>query len=186
MKRRDKIFLLSAIFVVALIPLTVAIGLSRPQAYYVASGSMEPSLPFNTRLVIARRPYRNMNEVRRGDIIVYQHFDKNTGKSMDLIKRVIGLPGDVVSLKNTNIWINGKQLPHKLKNQTGAISIFEENNSGAFYDIQHDTTSPSPTFSATVPRNEVFCLGDNRDNSLDSRHIGCVPFSAIIGKKLSW
>ena len=110
-------------------------------------------------LILNKAKYR-FSEVKRGDIIAFTYEDTKY-----LIKRVIGLPGDYVSIKDNKVYINGK--------------YYKEN-----YLKDIDT----PNFELTnlgytkVPENMYFVLGDNRDNSLDSRKIGLVNKADIIGE----
>ena len=125
----------------------------------VVGNSMSPTLDNGEVLILNKAKYR-FSEVKRGDIIAFTYEDTKY-----LIKRVIGLPGDYVSIKDNKVYINGK--------------YYKEN-----YLKDIDT----PNFELTnlgytkVPENMYFVLGDNRDNSLDSRKIGLVNKADIIGE----
>lgn len=125
----------------------------------VVGNSMSPTLENGEVLILNKAKYR-FSEVKRGDIIAFTYEDTKY-----LIKRVIGLPGDYVSIKDNKVYINGK--------------YYKEN-----YLKDIDT----PNFELTnlgytkVPENMYFVLGDNRDNSLDSRKIGLVNKADIIGE----
>ena len=125
----------------------------------VVGNSMSPTLENGEVLILNKAKYR-FSEVKRGDIIAFTYEDTKY-----LIKRVIGLPGDYVSIKDNKVYINGK--------------YYKEN-----YLKDIDT----PNFELTnlgytkVPENMYFVLGDNRDNSLDSRKIGLVNKTDIIGE----
>jgi signal peptidase I len=99
--------------------------------------------------------------LRRGEIVVFR-FPLDPSKSF--LKRIIGLPGETVTLVDGVVAVNGKPL--------GEPYVIEENRS-------HDSFGP-----VRVPQREYFVLGDNRRNSSDSRHWGCVPASSIWGTML--
>lgn len=125
----------------------------------VVGNSMSPTLENGEVLILNKAKYR-LSEVKRGDIIAFTYEDTKY-----LIKRVIGLPGDYVSIKDNKVYINGK-----------------------YYVENYLKNVDTPNFELTelgytkVPENMYFVLGDNRDNSLDSRKIGLVNKSDIIGE----
>ena len=148
------------------------------QARVIPSGSMEKTLLVGDHLIMSRLgydagvPFTNLhvplwlNPHRRQIVIFRPPYAPN---QTDLIKRVIGLPGDAIDIHDGAVWINGKKL--------------EEN-----YTIGR-TEPPSksslignfPGLPYTVPENCYFVMGDNRENSLDSRYWGCVPRNDILG-----
>src|SRR5258708_26666371 len=95
----------------------------------------------------------------RGDIIILQEPDQ---PGRDLIKRVIGLPGDTIKLDGTNVWVNGTELNEPY--------ITQKSNPGAN--------------TLTVPANEYFVMGDNRPVSEDSRYFGFVPKDYVVGRAI--
>ncbi len=100
-----------------------------------------------------------LRQPRRGDVIVFE-YPKDL--SRDFIKRVIGLPGDTVEIRGDKVYVNGRLLPEP-------------------FGPNHGSMSYGPV---TVGPNEVFVLGDNRNNSSDSRTWGNLPMDYIIGKAL--
>lgn len=131
------------------------------ESRYVASGSMLPTLEVNDRLVIDKLSYRWSNP-GRGDIIVFSPTEKLKQQNMrdTLIKRVIGLPGEKVEIKQGRVYINDgllseKYIAENLRYQWGPV---------------------------TVPAKSYLVMGDNRDYSYDSRYWGFVPHDNIIGK----
>ncbi len=126
------------------------------RATWVEGPSMEPSLYQNQRLIIERISYYT-HPPRRGDMVVLrlpQH------PKPPLIKRVIALPGEIVTISDGQVLINGQALYEPYLNQK---------------------TYPGMA-PRLVPEEQVFVLGDNRGFSNDSRYFGFVPFSSIIGR----
>jgi signal peptidase I len=129
------------------------------QAFYIPSGSMEPTLMVNDRILVAKFLYR-FEPVARGDVIVFRY---PLNPQRDFVKRVIGQPGNQAQLKEGVVYINGQRISEK------------------GYTIKPDYGNYGPV---TVPRGEYFVLGDNRNNSEDSRFFGYVPRANIIGKAI--
>ena len=129
------------------------------QAFYIPSGSMEPTLMINDRILVAKFLYR-FEPVARGDVIVFRY---PLNPQRDFVKRVMGLPGDRAQLKEGVVYVSGQRISEK------------------GYTINPDFGNYGPV---TVPRGEYFVLGDNRNNSEDSRFFGYVPRANIIGKAI--
>jgi signal peptidase I len=129
------------------------------QAFYIPSGSMEPTLMVNDRILVAKFLYR-VEPVQRGDVIVFRY---PLNPQRDFVKRVIGLPGDHVQLKEGVVYVGGNRWSEK------------------GYTIKPDFGNYGPV---VVPAQDFFVLGDNRNNSEDSRFFGYVPRENIIGKAL--
>lgn len=185
MTHKDKRFIVAAGILAMALPGIVRVVAAQPRNYFMPSGSMEPTIPLASRIRVQRAPFQSIARVRRGDIIVLNRLDKGSGTTIEAVKRVVGLPGDRVQLSGTSIWLNGRKLPHTLLRRAGKVSVWGETVGKTTYRVQYgDNVAPSPAFSGTVPANTLFCLGDNRDNSNDSRYTGAVPFATIIGKKV--
>jgi len=129
------------------------------QAFYIPSGSMEPTLMVDDRILVAKFLYR-IEPIRSGDVIVFRY---PLNPSRDFVKRVIGLPGARVQLKEGVVYLDDTRVSEK------------------GYTLRPDFGNYGPI---TVPRNEYFVLGDNRNNSEDSRFFGYVPRANIIGKAI--
>lgn len=129
------------------------------QAFYIPSGSMEPTLMVNDRILVAKFLYR-FEPIARGDVIVFRY---PLNPQRDFVKRVIGLPGNQAQLKEGVVYIDGQRISEK------------------GYTIKPDYGNYGPV---TVPRGDYFVLGDNRNNSEDSRFFGYVPRANIIGKAI--
>jgi signal peptidase I len=154
------------------------------QAFKIPTGSMENNLLIGDHLLVNKfifgptplaigRAVLPVRTVRRGDIVVFKYPDE---PDRDFIKRVIGLPGDTVELRNKKVYINGKPLDEPYVHfLTPPSSEYQEVTS---FDVRERF---GPT---TVPADQYFVMGDNRDNSQDSRYWGCLPRSYIKGKAL--
>ena len=127
------------------------------QAFYIPSGSMEPTLMIDDRILVAKFVYR-LGPVHRGDVIVFRY---PLNPQRDFVKRVIGLPGDRVRLKDGVVYVGDRSLSEK------------------GYTIKPDFGNYGPVI---VPASQYFVLGDNRNNSEDSRFFGYVPRANIIGR----
>ena len=133
------------------------------QTFYIPSGSMEPTLMIGDRIVVDKLSV-DFGSINRGDIVVLRAPPaENCGGEpvTDLVKRVIGVPGDTLSSKGNTILVNGKPLKE-------AWSHWEPLGPAI-----------NPT---TVKPGNYFVMGDNHNNSCDSRYWGTVPKSLIIGK----
>jgi signal peptidase I len=130
----------------------------------VISGSMQPTLGIGERLFVNKLAYKFGHAPQRGDIIVFiPPASLNSDK--DYIKRIIGLPGEVVEVKSGTVYI------HK---QDGSVIQLEE--------LYVTTPANKDYISGTIPAGQYFVMGDNRNNSNDSRYWGTVPRSAIVGR----
>jgi len=163
------------------------------QAFKIPSGSMEDTLLIGDHIIVSKFAYglqvpkpaminlfgaevpffetrlvRSWGNIERGDVIVFR-FPIDRDK--DFIKRVVGLPGDKVELKNTIIYINDKEWDEH----------FGVDKGGQYGEPTDKNIKFGPY---TVPEGTVFVMGDNRDRSYDSRYWGTVPISDIKGKAL--
>lgn len=162
--------------IVAVVAALVAVGLRAfvVQTFFVPSGSMLPTLQIGDRMLIDKLPWVR-DDIRRGDIIVFRRTPQDsTTNAADLVKRVIGLPGDTVAsgfvhtpagLQPT-VLIDGKPLAEPWLPPLGGLCA--QSN----YGIQRQV----------VPAGRFFVLGDCRGNSEDSRYWGTVPAGYIVGK----
>ena len=129
----------------------------------VVGTSMQPTVYENDMVIVNKFLYR-FTDPDRGDIIVFPSVEN--GEKVYLIKRIIGLPGDVVDIRDGKVFVNDKELEEK------------------YIDIETTAVSGQVSFPLTVPSGEYFVLGDNRIVSKDSRYlqIGTIPKSKIVGK----
>ncbi|MFN3813201.1 MAG: signal peptidase I [Aquificaceae bacterium] len=170
----------SVVFVVLLLRAFVV------QAYNIPSGSMKPTLLVGDFILVNKLVY-DLSEPKRGDIVV---FKWPVNPKIDFIKRVIGMPGDTVEVRGYQVYINGKPLPLKKVDEVyedmNRKLIFEEtlpNGVKHKISIYEDPPIPRRDFPPTiVPEGNYFVMGDNRDNSEDSRYWGFLPTENVIGK----
>jgi signal peptidase I len=152
------------------------------QARVIPSGSMENTLLVGDHLIMSRIgydvgiPFTNIHvplwrNPKRQQIIIFKPpFAPDVS---DYVKRVIGLPGDTVDIRNGSVWVNGQQLVEPYT--TGPTEPAPSNYSSSYPGFA------ALQFPYKVPPNCYLALGDNRGNSLDSRFWGCVPRNDIIG-----
>src|SRR5581483_7627257 len=133
----------------------------------------------NTPVVGALLPAR---EIKRGDVIIFK-YPKDP--KINYVKRVIGLPGDEVLVRGTRVFVNGQELPEQ------RVTIRQESNYSALPEVAEEGPNSEPHRAKAgigeatqVPEDCYFVMGDNRDNSEDSRFWGFVPRDNIIGHAL--
>ncbi|MFC4892624.1 signal peptidase I [Pseudofrancisella aestuarii] len=194
---------LFGVFVAVFIIRTFLIG-----NFLIPTASMTPTLPVGDFIFVdktaygVRAPFSNnvlipIGEPKRGDIVVF-HFPVNP--KVDFIKRVIGVPGDVISYKDKRLTINGKPLKYtdcdyhtkNYYNQGGNRESQDIVCVEHLGDIQYKVdwmsiAEPTNFDGVTVPEGSYFVMGDNRDNSEDSRYWGFVSNKDLVGKaKIVW
>ncbi|MEM1245572.1 MAG: signal peptidase I [Acidobacteriota bacterium] len=162
----------------ALIVAAIFLGFSNTfivKTFYIPSGSMEETLLvgdhlFVNRYIFGPRPTgieRGLlpgREVRRGDIVIFRSPE---APELDLVKRCIGLPGDEIRVVDKELYVNGEQIDDDSYTQT--------------IDTRRDRRLVS-FGPETVPTDHLFCMGDNRDESHDSRFFGPVPMAHVKGR----
>jgi signal peptidase I len=151
------------------------------QAFKIPTGSMENNLLIGDHLLVNKfvfgpasgeRVLLPMRDIRRQDIVVFKYPDE---PERDFIKRVIGLPGETVELRNKKVYINGQPLDEPYVHFLEPASHSQEITS---FDVR-ERYGP-----VRVPDGQYFVMGDNRDNSQDSRYWGFLPRSYIKGRAL--
>jgi len=155
------------------------------EPYYMPSGSMLPTLVPGDRFYVDKRAISadRKDMVHRGDIAV---FISPTDSKVTFAKRVIGISGDTVESRGTDVVVNGKSIQlKKMENSDDSLGQdhqeFEESADGKTYTVAWKKEADRKDFKITVPPNHVFLLGDNRDNSYDSRAWGPVPLNSVVG-----
>ncbi len=148
-----------------LLPIMLAVVLSLviktyvAQAFQIPTGSMEPTIKIGDH-VIVEKLFIHPSELQRGDVIVFWPPAGVSPTGIPLIKRVIGLPGDTVLIRGGIVYVNGQPLQEP-------------------YIMAKPDYDYGPV---TVPTDKLFMMGDNRNNSFDSRNWGYEDFSGVIGK----
>lgn len=175
------------------------------EPFRIPSGSLEPTLmtgdfilvnkfDYGIRLPVIHTKLFNTGTPQRGDIMIFR-WPPNP--SFDFIKRVIGLPGDHISYVNKELTVNGEKIPQTFLQNTIAINEAgekwqaeekQENLLGIKHNIFVNADKTSRDFNdIVVPEGMYFVMGDNRDDSADSRFWGFVPEKNIVGKAvLTW
>lgn len=156
------------------------------QRYSIPSGSMEPQLAVGDRVLVSRLAYR-LHEPNRGDIVVFddpaalpdddddllpirlgrralERLGVIEPSQVELIKRVVGLPGETIEGRNGAVWVNGRRviepyLPDDVVQEDFGVVL--------------------------VPDDHVFVMGDHRSNSVDSRRFGPVPVDSLVGRAVA-
>jgi signal peptidase I len=150
--------------VVLVVAVVVAVGIRTfaVQTFYIPSASMEPTLMIGDRILVDKVSY-HLHAVHRGDIVVFgTPPGEDAGPDVkDLVKRVIGLPGDTISSAGGQVVIDGKPLKEP-------------------WLVPGTVTTGIAT--KVIPKGHYFVMGDNRSDSQDSRFFGPIPESLIVGR----
>jgi signal peptidase I len=148
------------------------------EAFQMPSGGMLPTLVVGDHFLVSK-----MQTVpSRGDAIVFQY---PLGPETDYIKRVIGLPGETLEIRQNQVLINGTPLPRRQRDEPcgQGCQLWEEQSRGRTHLVRHDRDRPPTDFGPKViPAGAYFVMGDNRDNSNDSRVWGTVAADLIKGR----
>ncbi|HID48172.1 MAG TPA: signal peptidase I [Chromatiales bacterium] len=182
------------LFPVVLVVLVLRSFVAEP--FRIPSGSMLPTLEvgdfilvnkftYGIRLPVLNTEILDLGAPQRGDVIVFRYPEN---PSIDYIKRVVGVPGDEIAYYNKVLYINGKQAKQepKMPYQPAFPNLkrFREQLDGVEHDILVNVMYPAGDFIVTVPPDSYFVMGDNRDNSRDSRYWGFVPEQNLVGKAM--
>ena len=169
------------------------------QAFKIPSGSMKPTLLIGDHLLVNKFIYGikipfvdrflvKFKKPARGDIIVFKWPED---ESLDFIKRVIGVEGDVIEMEGETLYINGKRIKSEYVEEyfdrrvLRADKYIEQIGKVEHFILDEPDKNENYHFGPiTVPKNAVFVMGDNRDNSQDSRYWGFVSLNKIKGKAL--
>lgn len=171
------------------------------EPFRIPSGSMLPTLEigdfilvnkfsYGIRLPVTHSKIIEIGEPQRGDVVVFRYpVDNET----DYIKRVIGIPGDRIRWENKQLFVNGKQVQHEPLGEYIALDQYnnhfntlrlKENLEGVEHDIIVMPNTPGRSDETIVPEGQYFTMGDNRDNSKDSRYWGFVPEENLVGRAM--
>jgi signal peptidase I len=195
-----------------LILVILALRWSVASPYHVPTASMEPTIKVGDRLLAFKLAYNlkipftdivvaKWADVARGDIIVFR-FPNDP--DIDYVKRVVGVAGDKIEMIDDFLYVNGQKQERVDKNQDREVlddiedtkevkMLYQETLDGHPHWVMQNIPSaqragrpefPAPGQTYVVPEDSVYCMGDNRDNSRDSRYWGRVPLSYVRGKAL--
>jgi len=183
-------------FPIILIVLLIRSFLFEP--FRIPSDSMMPTLldgdfifvnkfTYGLRLPVVNREVVALGEPRRGDVVV---FRLPSDPSTNYIKRLVGLPGDHIVVREKRVYVNGEELPVRLDGMfepfasTPLAQIGVESLGPIDHRVLYIGDRPSYDFDSIVPDGHLFFMGDNRDNSRDSRfpEVGFVPVDNVVGK----
>jgi signal peptidase I len=160
--------------IVLVVALVVALGIRTYvlQQFYISGPSMETTLYQPNRVLVNKLSYR-LHEVNRGDVVVFDRVTSNgeTIQHDDLIKRVIGLAGEKISISKCVVYVNKVALkePYLDSRDTEQDDLIERCRQPEMAEV-------------VVPAKQVFVLGDNRPQSMDSRMFGAVDKNRIVGR----
>ena len=170
-KKTRKSILEWVVVIVGAVGLALLIKAFLFQAYYIPSPSMNPTLFEGDRILVNKLSYK-LHSVNRGDLIVFD-TPEASGKD-DLIKRVIGLPGEFVNVEEERIEIDGGLLLEPYLPLSSNIK--------SFATPVNCVNRPNENYGCRIPDDHVFVMGDNRSNSRDSRFFGPVPIEDVKGR----
>lgn len=191
-KENGLVDLCRSLFPVLLVVLILRSFMVEP--FQIPSGSMKPTLKvgdfilvnkwhYGFRLPVLGTKVLPMNDPQRGDVVVFKYPEN---PSINYIKRVVGLPGDRVRYQDKTIYINGKPqvqtLKAQLPPQKPRVLLVEEQLGDVTHQMYRDVGFPRISAEWVVPQGQYFVMGDNRDNSNDSRFWGYVPDELLVGK----
>lgn len=166
------------------------------EPFRIPSGSMEPTLyagdfiltskyAYGVRLPVLRTKIIETGKVERGDVIVFRY---PPNESLNYIKRVVAVPGDKMRVDAGRVWINDQEQPVEFVEKLGDFDVFRETLGNRSHTIQlsaNDGQRVRLRGEVVIPEGKYFVMGDNRDNSQDSRYWGFVPDENVVGKALA-
>ncbi len=186
---------LESLLIIAVLAIVIRSFIVAP--FKIPSSSMVPTLEVGDYLFVLRYPYGLRipfthiqllsTEAKRGDVAVFVYPED---ESKDYIKRIIGLPGDRITYRDNRLFINGEEMPLQKKGTRayflgdGSVDVsglFSEDLKGVVHDVLRKDFSIRDG-EWEVPEGHYFVLGDNRNNSRDSRFWGFVPQSYLVGR----
>jgi signal peptidase I len=161
---REWILVIGGALVVALLIRTFLF-----QAYEIPSPSMVDTLNVGDRVLVNKLSYK-LHDVHRGDVVVFKRPPGEPDPQIkDLIKRVIGLPGETLVFRDCRVFVDGK-------------ALVEPYVDDQCTDPPQDSVDPDGDGSVTVPDEMLFVMGDNRGGSFDSRYFGPITESSVVGR----
>ena len=154
------------------------VGMSR-----VPQNGMYPTIRSGSLVLWRMHPYARIDDVAHGDIVLLNRAVD--GATYLYVWRVIGLPGDRVSAAGDSLSLNGAPLKRERLRDEGGVTVFREAVAGRSYEVaiaKAPLRSP-PGVDLRLGADELFVMGDNRYNAVDSRYFGPIKFATIIGRR---
>jgi signal peptidase I len=142
------------------------------QQFYISGPSMESTLFENNRVLVNKLSYR-LHDIRRKDVVVFDRITTSGGVIAhdDLIKRVIGIEGDTVEIKDCKVLVNAKEIEEPYLDKA-VLALPNAVERCRVIDMQ----------PITIPKGQLFVMGDNRPESFDSRSFGTIPKHLVVGR----
>jgi signal peptidase I len=139
------------------------------QAYEIPSPSMVDTLEVGDRVLVNKLSYK-LHDIHRGDVVVFKRPPGEPDTNIkDLIKRVIGLPGETLEFRDCQVFVGGR-------------ALVEPYTDGQCTDPPQSNVDPNEDGKITVPDGMVFVMGDNRGGSFDSRYFGAITTKSVVGR----
>lgn len=164
----------------------VAVRIFWLEPFRIPAASMVPELTVGEIILVDKR----FGAIARGDVVVFRY---PPDPSVDYVKRVIGLPGEEVELRANVVYIDGQPLPTTALGELtwtdaecvrAEAELYREGAEGRAWEVLRSSAAPAPVADfgpLAIPAGHYFVLGDNRDNSADSRFWGLVPAGNLVG-----
>jgi signal peptidase I len=174
------------VLIVAAVVIALVIKQFLFQAFYIPSESMVPTLEINDRVLVNKLSY-DLHDVNRGDIVVFASDPNREWKKAgieDLVKRVIGLPGDTITeCVIGRVCVNGRLLTESYLPKGTTTDLYHGVKTGGMpAEAILGCAADSPKGGCKVPAGEYFVMGDNRERSSDARDHGPIKGSSIVGR----
>jgi signal peptidase I len=156
------------------------------QTFWIPSPSMSPTLVDNDRVVVNKVSYK-LHPIHRGDVVVFERPPNEPGVIKDLIKRVVGLPGDKILILDGKVRINNRVLDEPYTHGKASDEICSNPATQQLYgkrQAKDGTTQvvDNGSVAFTIPDHQIFVMGDNRTNSSDSRCFGAIDEKLVVGR----
>ena len=142
------------------------------QQFYISGPSMETTLFQNNRVLVNKMSYR-LHSIHRGDVVVFDRVTTSNGTVAhdDLIKRVIAVENDTIEIKQCKVFVNGTEV---------AEPYLDADQASLPNPIDRCRVVDMPKVS--IPKDQIFVMGDNRPESFDSRSFGTIPENLVVGR----
>ena len=158
------------VVIVGAVSVALILQATTAQAYWIPSTSMESTLHVDDRVLVNKWSYR-LHPIHRGDIVVFTRpKDMDSSLDKDLIKRVIGLPGERITIANGHVYVDNHELVEPYVNAGNLTEV---------HPGPYACTLKAP---CVVPAHDIWVMGDNRLISEDSRYFGPIPESSVVGR----